>query len=81
MKKTKKHYNVYYIGTGNGCYTENYSKTFLGDVWAVSEEQACNYVRYRYRDKERPNGGYSIDILGDRLDEGMVVFKYIAEEI
>ena len=81
MKKPKKHYEVYYEGHGTGCYAENYQKTYLGDVWAVSEKQACNYVRYRYRDKERPNGGYANDILGDIYDEGFVEFGYKAYEI
>lgn len=81
MKKEKKHYNVYYVGKGTGCYAENYQKTFLGDVWAVSEKQACNFVRYRFRDDKHPNGGYSTDILGDYLDEGFVNFYYKAEEI
>lgn len=81
MKKGKKHYNVYYVGKGNGCYAENYQKTYLGDVWAISEKQACSYVRFRNRDKERPNGGYSTDVLGDIYDEGTVMFTYEAVEI
>lgn len=81
MKKAKKHYDVYYEGKGIGCYAENYQKTYLGDVWAVSEKQACNYVRYRYRNDTMPNGGYANDILGDREDQGMVFFEYKAYEI
>ena len=78
-EKVKKHYNVYYVGKGFGCYAEDYCKVFLGDTWAVSEKKACSQVRWRHRNKNNPNGGYSTDILGDRKDEGMVMFKYIAE--
>lgn len=81
MKKPKKHYKVYYIGTGEGVYAENYQNTYLGEVWAVSEKQACNYVRYRFRDKKNPHGGYAKEILGDYLDEGFVEFRYKAIEI
>lgn len=81
MKKSKKHYNVYYVGKGYGCYAKEYQRTYLGDVWAVSESQACNFVRYRHRDFKFPNGGYSNDILGDCKDEGMVFFEYQAEEV
>ena len=81
MKKPKKHYDVYYVGKGNGCYAEDYKKIYLGDVWAVSEKQACSFVRYRHRDEKNPNGGYGADILGDSQDEGMVLFTYEAVEI
>lgn len=77
----KKHYEVYYVGRGFGCYAKDYQKTYLGDTWAVSPEKACNNVRYRYRDKNHPNGGYSYDILGDCLDEGEVLFTYEAVEV
>ena len=76
-----KHYDVYYEGHGFGCYAENYQKTYLGDIWAVSEADACNKMRYSLRDEEHPNGGYSYDILGDYLDEGAVEFEYKAYEI
>lgn len=79
--KELKHYDVYYEGHGNGCYAENYKKVYLGDVWEVSPAQACNRARYRMRDEEHPNGGYSTDILGDIYDEGMVLFEYKAYEI
>lgn len=78
-EKVKKHYNVYYVGKGFGCYAKDYCKVFLGDTWAVSEKKACSQVRWRYRNKNNPNGGYSTDILGDCKDEGMVMFEYIAE--
>ena len=81
MKKPKKHYNVYYVGKGTGCYAENYQKTYLDEVLAVSEKQACNFVRYRFRDSKHPNGGYSTDFIGDIYDEGYVDFYYQAEEI
>lgn len=80
-EKPKKHYAVYYIGKCTGVYAEDYQKTYLGDVWAVSEKQACSWVRYRYRDKQNPNGGYAKDIMGDYMDEGFVTFSYKAEEI
>ena len=76
-----KHYNVFYEGHGTGCYAENYQETFLGDMWAVSEADACNKMRYSLRDDKHPNGGYSYDILGDCLDEGLVEFGYKAYEI
>ena len=81
MTKSKKHYEVYYIGHGTGCYAKEYQKTYLGDVWAVSEKQACNFVRYRHRDGKNPNGGYSTDFLGDSEDMGFVDFYYEAVEI
>ncbi len=81
MKKVKKHYSVYYVGHGTGCYAKNYKQIYLGDVWAVSEQQACNCVRYRQRDKLHPNGGLSNDVLDDIYEEGSVVFEYKAYEI
>lgn len=81
MTKPKKHYEVYYVGTGSGCYAKEYQKTYLGDVWAVSEKQACSFVRYRYRDGNMPNGGYSTGTLGDIFDEGEVLFTYKAIEV
>ena len=78
-EKVKKHYNVYYVGKGNGCYAEDYCKVFLRDTWAVSEKKACSQVRWSYKSKNNPNGGYSINILGDRLEEGFVTFTYKAE--
>ena len=79
--KESKHYDVYYEGHGNGVYAENYEKIYLGDVWAVSEAQACNIIRYSLRDEKHPNGGYATDILGDIYDEGTVFFEYKAYEI
>ena len=81
MGKPKKHYAIYYEGKGIGCYSEKYKKTYLGDTWAISEKQACNYVRFRFRNEERPHGGYSSDILGDYLDEGEGFFTYKAYEM
>ena len=80
-QKQRKKYAVYYVGTGEGCYAKEYKKIYLGDTWAVSKEEAESNVRFRYRDEKHPNGGYSYDILGDRLDEGTVFFEYKAEEI
>lgn len=76
-----KHYNVFYEGHGIGCYAENYQDTFLGDIWALSEADACNKMRYSLKDEEHPNGGYSRDVLGDICGEGMVEFEYKAYEI
>lgn len=81
VPKEKKKYAVYYVGKGSGVYAEDYCNVYLGDTLAVSEAQACNYVRNRFKDKDHPNGGYSIDILGDIYDEGMVLFEYKAKEI
>lgn len=81
MAKQKKHYEVYYVGRGSGCYAKEYFKKFIGEVWAVSEAQACNFVRYRNRDNYYKNGGYATQTLGDCLDEGFVEFKYEAREI
>ena len=46
LPKESKHYDVYYEGHGNGVYAKNYERIYLGDVWAVSEAQACNIKRY-----------------------------------
>lgn len=79
-KKIKKHYKVYYIGEGTGCYAKDYCKILIGETWAVSDKKACSNVRYQNRNKENPNGGYNYNTLGDRLEEGFVIFKYVAEE-
>ncbi len=81
IKREKKHYCVYYVGRGTGCYAKEYQKTFLGETWAVSEEKACNNVRYRHRDKNYKHGGYKNDYLDDCLGEGDVIFTYEAIEI
>lgn len=81
-----KHYDVYYEGHGVGCYAENYQKTYLGDIWEVSEAMACNRMRYRFRDKKHPNGGYSGDVCrGIRKSAGKINniklhWEYIKEE-
>ena len=79
MKKPRQKYNVYLIGTGHGCYAEDYQKIFLGSTFAVSEAQACNNVRHRMRDDQNPNGGYSRWSLGDCADEGYVSYSDKAE--
>lgn len=78
-RKPKNHYYVYIRGIGSGCYAEDYCREFVGETWAVSEKQACNNVRFQTRDDKRPNGGYSIFGIGDRLEEGDVLFTYEAE--
>ena len=80
MKKAKKHYNVYYVGKGDGCYAENYKRIYIGDTWAESSKKACSNVRYRLRDKNNPNGGYSTDIMGDSQGMGYVEFSFEAIE-
>lgn len=61
MSTPKKKYYVYRIGIGWGCYTRNYKSDYIATTWAVSEKQACNYVRYKYKkehkcDLEEPYG-------------------------
>lgn len=77
----KKHYKVYYVGEGSGCYAKDYKRVFLGDTWAISEKQACNNVRFRHRDKQCPNGGNSISYLDDSQGLGYVIYKYEAIEV
>ena len=48
MPKTKYSYDVYDADT----------EEFIGKAVAVSEEQACNMVRFRNRNSGEPNGGY-----------------------
>ena len=77
--KPKNHYAVYCVRDGDGVYAS--SRDFIGDTWAVSAAQACNNVRYRYRDNNQPHGGYSFQVIGDILDEGSVIYTYEAELI
>lgn len=51
MPKTKYSYDVYDAET----------EEFIGKAVAVSEEQACNLVRFRNRNSAEPNGGYKED--------------------
>lgn len=75
MAKPKRKYAVYKVGKGDGCYAKDYCRDFVGETFAVSEKQAINQVVYR-------NGnGRRFDILGDYLEEGIVVFYYEAEEV
>lgn len=80
-KAQEKHtYNVYLVGTGEGCYAKNYCREYVGTTCAISPEKACSNVRYQQmRDSENPNGGYSAYELGDYLEEGSVFFRYEAE--
>ena len=68
MARPKHKYEVYWIGTGHGCYAENYCKEFLGTTWAVSEEQAINNIHHR-------TGFPFRDELGDYLEEGYVIYE------
>lgn len=51
VKSRKQKYDVFDVFSGE----------YVGSAVAVSEAQACNLVRYRSRDNERPNGGYKED--------------------
>lgn len=73
-----KKYDVYIVGTGSGCYAENYSRQYVGSTIARTAKQACNNVRYRTPNKANPHGGNSEHVLGDILDEGEVYFHYEA---
>lgn len=77
--KPKHRYYVYVVGSGSGCYREDYCRQFAGETWAVSAAQACNNVRFQNRDRERPHGGYSVWGFGDICEEGDVMFTYEAE--
>lgn len=68
MKKQKIKFEVYWIGTGYGCYAKDYCREFLGETWAVSEAQAINNIRHR-------TGFPRYDFLGDAYDEGHVDFE------
>lgn len=74
----KHHFDVYYVGKGEGCYAKEYCREYIGSTYATSAAQACSNVRYRNRTKEQPNGGYSHEILGDSMDMGFVIFSYEA---
>lgn len=81
MKRPKKHYKVYVVGTGEGCYAKDYCREYAGETYAVSEKQACNNVRYQHRNNKNPNGGYATSVIEDAYEEGSVLFTYEAVEI
>lgn len=70
--KAKKHYEVYWVQTGHGCYGS--SEKYVGDTWAVSPAQACNNIRFRFNG----SSGYFVY---DRLDEGFVYCDFEAREV
>lgn len=72
-KVTKKNlYNVYLVRNGTGVYASH--RIYVGQTWASSKEQAENNVRYRI------NGAVpSMEIIGDRLEQGSVAIYYEAE--
>lgn len=73
MAKLKRKYQVFWVGTGYGCYAKEYCKELLGETWAVSEKQAVNNIHFRT--------GYPFcDVLGDCLGEGHVDFELKAVE-
>lgn len=72
MPAPKKKYYVYRIGEGWGCYARNYKSDYIDSTWAISEKQACNNIRYKYKkdmswDLEEP--------YGDAMDMGGVTFR------
>lgn len=64
--KPKKHYNVYRriaYGFGNNGYSEMVTEAMneyekIGDVWAVSEKDAINKIRFRVFGLKETNYGY-----------------------
>ena len=72
MKKPKKHYEVYWVQAGHGCYGS--SKKYVGDTWAVSPAKACSNIRFRV-------GGSSGYFIYDCLDEGYAYCHYEAIEV
>lgn len=77
MSPRKRHYEVYLVGHGSGCYAKNYNKFLMGETWAISKNQAVNNIRYRiHRDgQELPDG------IGDSEGMGCVVYVLEAEEV
>ena len=77
MSPRKRHYEVYLVGHGHGCYARNYAKHFMGETWATSKAKAVNNIRYRIHQsgEELPGG------LGDSEGMGYVEYVLEAEEI
>lgn len=71
----KQKYKVYLIGTGHGCYAEEYYRENLGSTWAVSPEKAISNIRYRLRQ----TGELLPDDLGD--SEGLGFVHYSLEAV
>lgn len=71
--KQKKKFDVYYVGSGYGCYAEDYSKEYVGSTWAVSSKQACNNLAYRT--------GRHPEFVEDWYGEGWISFDYEAVEV
>ena len=78
MRQPKREYEVYLVGTGTGVYAKEYCREYMGTTWAVSANQAINYVRYRNRNKNNPYGGPVSWDQGDILGEGTVHYTYEA---
>ena len=76
MKNPKRKFNVYLVGKGNGCYTHQYSKDFMGETWATSKAKAVNNIHYRIRQngEELPLTQY------DSMGYGFVEYVLVAEE-
>lgn len=72
---TKQKYKVYLIGTGHGCYAEEYYREDLGSTWAVSPEKAISNIKYRLRQA----GELLPDDLGD--SEGLGFVHYSLEAV
>lgn len=72
---TKQKYKVYLVGTGHGCYTEDYYREDLGSTWAVSPEKAISNIKYRLRQARE----LLPDDLGD--SEGLGFVHYSLEAV
>lgn len=70
MNSRKQKYKVYRVRRGDGVYGN--SRTYVGDTWATSAEQASNNVRFRL-------GEPKMRVIGDYLEEGSVVIYFTAE--
>lgn len=76
MTQPKRKFKVYLVGKGNGCYTQQYSKGFMGETWATSKAKAVNNIHYRIMQngEELPLTQY------DSMGYGYVEYVLMAEE-
>lgn len=73
MDKEKKKYDVYLIAKGIGLEYEE--ECFMGSTYAVSEAKAVSNVRYRYRDKDAPNGVKTTQLVGSDICGTVVTWE------
>lgn len=78
MGQNKRKYYVYRVGEGTGCYARNYKVDYIGSAWAVSPQQACNFVRFRVLKEE--NWDVTLPLY-DSGDMGSVKFHLAAYEV